>query len=298
MRLIHFSDVHIREIFAPRELPRVGWRRAAAIFELEVCGRARRFGDSLSTLRRLVDAMTALEPDRVLFSGDFTAMATEREFTWAREAVAPLIDSGRLSAVPGNHDRYTRGSVREGRFERFFGSLLQSDLPDAQGKGGFPFVHLIGESLAVIGLDTTRLAPLPGLAFGEIDRTQRELLARILDRDEVRRRAVAILLHHAPLNASGHADTPTHGLRGGSDLLRALKDRPRTSLHFGHIHQRYFLPANGSRPHLFNAGAGTMRPTPGFWVIDLNARGEIESAREVTLEDSAAPVTRRDSALS
>lgn len=298
MRLIHFSDVHIREIFAPRELPRVGWRRAAAIFELEVCGRARRFGDSLSTLRRLVDAMTALEPDRVLFSGDFTAMATEREFTWAREAVAPLIDSGRLSAVPGNHDRYTRGSVREGRFERFFGSLLQSDLPDAQGKGGFPFVHLIGESLAVIGLDTTRLAPLPGLAFGEIDHTQRELLARILDRDEVRRRAVAILLHHAPLNASGHADTPTHGLRGGDDLLRSLTGRPRTSLHFGHIHQRYFLPANSARPHLFNAGAGTMRPTPGFWVIDLNAHGEIESAREVTLEDGATPLASRDSALS
>lgn len=289
MRLIHFSDVHVRETFPLRALPRFGWRRAAALFELEVCGRGRRFGDSLSTLRRLTASMAALEPDHVLFSGDFTALATPREFAWAREALGPLADDRRrFSAVPGNHDRYTRGSVREERFERFFGHLLESDLPEFQGARGFPFVHLVGDTLAVIGLDTTRLAPLPGLAFGRIDPEQRRNLSRILKSDAIRERAVALLMHHAPRSSRGLADTPTHGLVGADALLRSLAARPRTSIHFGHIHQRYFLPACDAHPHLFNAGAGTLRRAPGFWVIELDAGGRIASSREVTLEDAPA----------
>lgn len=291
MRLIHFSDVHVREAFPLRALPRFGWRRAAALFELEVCGRGQQFGDSLDTLRRLTAAMVALRPDHVLFSGDFTALATPREFAWAKEALGPLVsDRRRFSAVPGNHDRYTRGSVRAHRFERFFGHLLESDLPELQGARGFPFVHLVGDRLAVIGLDTTRLAPLPGLAFGQLDGEQRYLLAQILDAEAVRERAVALLMHHAPLGARGRCDTPTHGLFGAGDLLRALARRPRTSLHFGHIHQRYWLPASAVRPHLFNAGAGTLRRAPGFWVIDLDAQGQIASAREECLaEGEVAP---------
>lgn len=290
MRLIHFSDVHVRETFPLRDLPRFGWRRAAALFELEVCGRGQQFGDSRSTLQCLTAAMTSLEPDHVLFSGDFTALATPREFAWAKEALGPLAeDRQRFSAVPGNHDRYTRGSMRQGRFEHFFGHLLASDLPEFQGERGFPFVHLVGDALAVVGLDTTRLAPLPGLAFGQVDPEQRQLLARILDSPALQDRAVALLMHHAPRCARDRADTPTHGLLGAEALLRSLAGRPRTSIHFGHIHQRYFLPASEAHPHLFNAGAGTLRRAPGFWVIDLDAQGQISSAREVTIEGSSVP---------
>ena len=173
--------------------------------------------------------------------------------------------------------------MRSRRFERFFGHLIESDLPALQGPRGFPFVHLVGDALAVIGLDTTRLAPLPGLAFGELDVAQRQRLAKILDHERVRDRAVALLMHHAPLSPRGRPDTATHGLVHAGALLDALAGRPRTSIHCGHIHRRYWLKADGARPHLFDAGAGTLAAAPGFWVIDLDARGELIAAREVGL---------------
>ncbi|MDR0966730.1 MAG: metallophosphoesterase [Myxococcales bacterium] len=284
MRLIHFSDVHVRELFSLRELPRFGWRRALALLELSLAGRGRQFGDSLTTLRRLVATMETFAPDHILFSGDFTALATPHEFEWAKEVLGPWAsDPRRLSVVPGNHDRYTRRSVRERRFERCFGALLESDLPRLQGSAGFPFVRLVGERLAVIGLDTTRLAPFPGLAFGRIDPGQRRLLEDILESEAVRNRAVALLLHHAPLSPHGRPDTLTHGLVDAPELLARLAGRPRTSMHFGHIHHRYWLAANETRPHLFDAGAGTMRCAPGFWVIDLDDAGNVADARDVVL---------------
>jgi 3',5'-cyclic AMP phosphodiesterase CpdA len=214
----------------------------------------------------------------VLLSGDLTALATHPEFQGAREALGKLAwDPQRLSVVPGNHDRYTAHSARDRRFEQYFGHLLKSDLPDYCGPDGYPYVRLVGEKLAVIGLDSTHLAPAPGLAFGRLGFGQLRRLGAILDDPALRGRAVCALVHHAPLHRWGGADSVTHGLWDAKALLALLKGR-HASVHHGHIHQRYWHRATADRPHLFGAGASTMRGDEGYWLIDLAEDGSLTAA--------------------
>ena len=60
-------------------------------------------------------------PDRVVFSGDATALGFEAEFVRAA-ALLGVAGPDRLSglAVPGNHDYYTPGVEASGLFERYF----------------------------------------------------------------------------------------------------------------------------------------------------------------------------------
>ena len=282
MRIVQFSDVHVREDFSFLEAPRFGWRRTAALTELKFGGRARDFGDAGGTFRSLVTAMEARRPDHVLFSGDFTALATEREFAEARDILGDWAkDPARFSAVPGNHDRYTEGSVRERRYERYFGHLLQSDLPELQTDSGFPFVRLLRDSAAVVGLDTTRLAPLPGLSFGEIRPAELRCLDRLLRTDALQSRSVMLLMHHAPFGPEGRPDTPTHGLWRLARFLEVVRQHPRLTIHCGHIHRRYDLAACPEHPRILNPGSGTLHSGPGFYVMEIDDDGGILSVDEV-----------------
>src|ERR1700704_3736910 len=109
IRLIHFSDIHItaqplgwqtRDWFNKR-LP--GW------INFRWLGRAHRFRAADEVVNALVADLIARRPDRLVFSGDATAMGFEPEFVRAVE----LLRVGREDmppglAVPGNHDYYTR----------------------------------------------------------------------------------------------------------------------------------------------------------------------------------------------
>lgn len=285
IRLAHASDVHVQvEVPRTQGLLRLGWRRALAQVELAGLGRARRFAEAERVLSRIAAAMAGSGVDHAVITGDLTCLAYEEEFERAKAALGPLAeDPGRLSIIPGNHDRYTLNAARERRFERHFGPLLRSDLPRFCGPQGYPFVRLLGREAAVVGLDSTRLAPFPGFAFGQIGREQLARLSALLDAPELRGRSVAVLVHHAPLLESGRPDTVTHGLRDAGALLRALAGRP-CSLHHGHVHRRYWLKANASRPDVFNAGSSTMSGREGFWVVELD-EGGARGAREVGRAD-------------
>jgi 3',5'-cyclic AMP phosphodiesterase CpdA len=281
IRLAHISDVHV-QVEAPwtQGLRGLGWRRALAQVELVGLGRARRFRDAERSLARAAAAASASGADHVVITGDFTGVALEEEFQRAKAALGALAgDPSRLSVIPGNHDRYTFNAARERRFERHFGPLLRSDLPRFVGPSGYPFVRMLGREGAVIGLDSTRLAPFPGLAFGQLGREQLGRLSALLEAPELRGRFLSVLVHHAPLVESGRPDSRTHGLRDGASLLRVLAGRP-CSVHHGHVHRRFWLRATGSRPDLFNAGSSTMCGREGFWIVELDADGVL-AAKEL-----------------
>ena len=286
MRIVQFSDVHIREDFSWREAPKFGWRRTVALGELKFGGRARDFGDAGGTLANLAEAIEREAPGLILFSGDFTALSTHREFADARALLKNLLrEPRRFCAVPGNHDRYTPASVNERRFEQYFGDCQTSDLPEFALSTGYPFVRLFGDTLAVIGLDTSLLAPFPGISFGRLDFGSLDRLRRILALDEIQRRRVMVLMHHAPFGPKGRPDTPTHGLQRSRPLMEVLMRHPRLTIHCGHIHRRYQLPAAASHPPIFNPGSGTLHGSPGFFAFELSdTSGEIESVREVRIE--------------
>jgi 3',5'-cyclic AMP phosphodiesterase CpdA len=274
MRFVHCSDVHITEDYFALPLHRLGWRRWVALAELTVGGRAKRYVRAPQVLSAIVRDAQSHGADHFILSGDVTACALEGEFAGARKALGPLAeDRRRCTIVPGNHDVYTPGSIRSGRFARHFGQLLESDMPEYRREGAYPFVRLVGEEAAVVGLLSTRAPPKPAFPYGLLGEAQLEGLATLLRDSRLDGRAVLVTVHHAPRNRQGRPDRWNHGLRDADALLRLLPG-PRFAVLHGHIHERYHHPATADKPHLFGAGSSTEAGHEGYWLIEV-AHGQV-----------------------
>lgn len=290
MRFLHCSDVHITEDYGAIPLLRLGWRRWVALFELKVGGREKAYKEARSTLGRIVEEFQAHRADHLILSGDLTAYALEGEFRGAREALGPLADDkARCTVIPGNHDVYTPGSFREARFEKYFGRLIESDLPEYRRDGKFPFVRLLGQDVAVVGLLSARPPLVPGLSFGVIGRAQLSALHDLVVDERVKHRAVLVVVHHAPLTQHGKADRLHHGLVDAQELFRIIKG-PRFAVLHGHIHRRYHHPASNSRPHIFGAGSSTQSGHEGYWLIDVEGGRIMGATMHAVGEQGRAPV--------
>ncbi|NMO21353.1 metallophosphoesterase [Pyxidicoccus fallax] len=281
MRILHCSDVHITEDYLALPLHRLGWRRWLALVELSLGGRAKRYARAPQVLSTIVREAEAHHVDHLILSGDLTAYALEGEFAGARKALGPLAeDPRRCTVVPGNHDVFTPGSIRSDRFGAHFGQLLHSDLPEYRREGVWPVVRLVGDEVAVVGLHSTRVAPLPAFPYGVIGEAQLDGLAALLKDPRLDGRAVLVTVHHAPRNRKGVADRWNHGLRDADALLRLLPG-PRFAVLHGHIHERYHHPATADRPHLFGAGSSTEAGHEGYWLIEV-ARGQVVGGQQHT----------------
>src|SRR5262249_46156566 len=151
---------------------KLGWRRWLALGELKL-GRALAFADAEASLSQIARRANGDGVDHLVVSGDGTAYSLEAEFSRARAApggIAP--DPPRCPGMPGNHDRYTPGALATRRFEKYFGQLLVSDLPEYCREGPFPFVRLVGQEAAVVGLCSARVPPIPGFSMGLVGRRQ------------------------------------------------------------------------------------------------------------------------------
>ena len=268
MRFLHCSDIHVTQDYARAPFLKLGWRRWLAMLEVTVGGRGNAYAQAKQTLRQIAADVEYQEADALLISGDLTGYATTDEFAEAREALGRVADSSvTCSVIPGNHDCFTPNSERTQRFERYFGHLLASDLPEYRREGPYPYVHLKGEEAAVVGLRSARVQ-LPGFASGTIGAAQLSGLAALLADPRMLGRAVLVMVHHGPLDALGRPDSPIHGLTDGEALLKLLPG-PRFAVLHGHIHQRYHHVATAVRPHMFCAGSSTQRGQEGYWVIDV-----------------------------
>ena len=144
MRIVHLSDIHVWQI-AMNPL-RLLSKRSVGFFEL-ITGRAKRF--RLERLDEVVAYARDLKPDHVLITGDLTTTALPAEFRTARrELQALLTDPGAATVIPGNHDRYTSGSVRYKQFEATFGEFAPP--------GPYPWLRPLDDRTAILGLDPTR----------------------------------------------------------------------------------------------------------------------------------------------
>ena len=112
VRLAHFSDVHVTA-HRPR-WHREDWfnKRFAAWFNLRLMGRGSRFRQAEQVLAALQGDLERRRPDRLIFSGDATAMGFEEEL--ARAAPLLLVNRFPGLAVPGNHDYCTRAAMLSG----------------------------------------------------------------------------------------------------------------------------------------------------------------------------------------
>jgi 3',5'-cyclic AMP phosphodiesterase CpdA len=269
MRFLHCSDVHITHDYFHSPVWPLGWRRWIALLELKFGGRSQDYAQARSTLSKIAEDARRHKVDHLIVSGDLTAYAMESEFEGAKAALSGWVENPSLcSVIPGNHDTYTREVVRERRFQRYFGHLLRSDMPEYCREEEFPFVRLLGNDVAVVGLCSARLNAAPGLSYGAIGKAQLAGLKAIVEDVRMQHRAVLVAVHHAPLRADGRPDKPSHGLKDARALFDVLRG-PRFAVLHGHIHHRYHHEANAERPHILGAGSSTQKGREGYWLIDV-----------------------------
>jgi 3',5'-cyclic AMP phosphodiesterase CpdA len=264
LRIVHLSDVHIwRLAFNPLRLMN---KRALGMVEL-VARRARRF--RLERLRDVVERAVGLEPDHVLITGDLTTTALPEEFRTARAALADLlVDSSRVTVVPGNHDRYTSGSVKYRQFEEWFGAFAPP--------GPYPWLRYLDDYTAVLGLDATRSHIS---ATGRLPEAQLAA-ARELLRDPASRPRRLIVASHYPVAAppAYQHELASKRMKNDAEVRDWLAGVGPHLFCCGHVHAAWAFTPRGLPDQLcLNAGAPLLRdPTglrpPGFLEITLHDR--------------------------
>ena len=251
MRIVHLSDIHVW-LYTLNPL-RLMSKRAVGMMEL-LAGRARKF--RLERLREVIEQVSGLAPDHVLITGDLSTTALADEFRDARAALAPLLaDPSRVTVIPGNHDRYTTGSVRHQQFERQVRRVRPARpvplAPPARRRDGdpgprrHPAAHL-GER-----------APAP-----QAVRAGTRLLAD--PRDRPRRLIVAC---HYPLVAPAAHASELHPkrMKNAEDVARWLAGIGPHLFCCGHVHAAWaFVPDAIPGQLCLNAGAPLLRDPTGL----------------------------------
>jgi 3',5'-cyclic AMP phosphodiesterase CpdA len=268
LRIIHVSDVHVWR-FAVNPA-RLFSKRLVGIAELAI-KRARKF--RLERLAHVVDRVLSLEPDHILITGDLTTTALPIEFRVAREALARwLEDASRATIVPGNHDRYTLGAVRDTRFERTFGAFA--------GGEEYPWLRRIDARTWILGLD----AALAGwTARGRLPSAQLEAAATLwAEQDQLDARLIVAC--HYPLDAPEPFRGELHPKRmtNAHEVAAWLSTVGPHLYCCGHVHRAWsFSPPGIPNQLCLNAGAPLLRDhvgdnPPGFLEIVLDDDVRVE----------------------
>jgi 3',5'-cyclic AMP phosphodiesterase CpdA len=269
LRIAHLSDIHVwRFAWNPA---RLFGKRAVGIVEL-MTGRARRF--RLERLQDVVHKVQSLEPDHILITGDLTTTALPSEFRAARTELAPLLrDPARVTIVPGNHDRYTRGSVRSRKFEEAFGEFGSS--------GAYPWLRPVDTQAAILGLDPTR-AHISARGFLPADQLDR---AEALVADPATRPHRLIVACHYPVAAPPfyRRELAIKRLKNDGEVRDWLAGIGPHLYCCGHVHAAWaFTPEELPNQLCLNAGAPLMRDPTGF---------RLAGFLEIELEGAGVAVT-------
>ena len=271
VRVMHISDVHLDVPFA--SIPWQSWlgKRALGGGNLYL-RRGKHFRRTREKLAALDRFRTEHAVDLVICTGDYTVLGTEAELIAAREAIDPLTRAPRgFVTVPGNHDVYVDDAI--GRFERYFGDLLETDLPEHLADGHWPLVRLVGDSVAVVAVNSARPNSPLWRSSGMIPPRQLLALARVLRDPRVRERFVFVITHYAPRLADGRPDTALHGLVNADELLRICGELPRGAILHGHVHRCFSVRVPDVRPTIFGAGSATQDLREGLWLFDVGPTG-------------------------
>jgi 3',5'-cyclic AMP phosphodiesterase CpdA len=248
VRIAHISDLHVLDLTG------VTWRRfmnkrlTGAVNLLSFRNNAH----PPEMLTALVDHLIERCYDHIVLTGDVSNLALESEFARARADLERLGGPERLTIVPGNHDTYTLGAVRQRRFAQWFGPWMGAE----DGVVAFPFVKTLG-SATVFGLDSTYWT-MPLMSFGRVDGAQKRRLAEHFRRADVRDTFKIVALHHN-MHVRGRLNEATGRLRGRKHLGEVLAAGAVDLVLHGHSHRanRYYLEQAGQRIPVIGCGSST-----------------------------------------
>lgn len=258
VRLAHFSDIHVTARGCTWR--RADWfnKRLSAWINLRWLGRGHRFRDAERVLTALADDLRQRGFDRLLFSGDATALGFAEEIAHAAALLKVHDDAGPPGlAVPGNHDYLTRHDREAGHFERHFAPWQSGERVD---DSIYPFAQRVGAAwlVAVNSAVPNRWA---WDASGRVGAEQLDRLERLLARLQGGPR---ILITHYPVGLpGGKSERRVRELRDLGDLL-AVCHRGGVGLWLhGHRHHAYHQEASELAAFpVICAGSATQR---GRW---------------------------------
>lgn len=237
MRIAHFSDLHVLALdgVPPQRFLN---KRFTGWVNLKVKRSHKHRPTHVLAVAREIKRANV---DHVVITGDLTNLALDQEFVAVRTLLETelALRPDQISAVPGNHDLYTRGAMRDQRFTKYFHDYVASDLPELCADiplGRFPFVKLRGP-VAIVGLSSAVPRP-PLMASGELGKLQLAALKRILAHPEVQKRTPVILLHHPIHNPPSRMKTFVEGLWDADRLIAELSTLHRGLVLHGHLHAR------------------------------------------------------------
>lgn len=176
MLLAHVTDIHV-----------------ADADEYEEPWKARVRKHSTELLDALLADLARFRPDHVVLTGDLTQTSRREEFERARALLDAHLSGVRISALPGNHDRWSEAAMAGRFFEESFGDWTTCDL----GSEGFPYCHLADE-VAFVALDSSPFVPGidPAEVKGLVAPRQLERLQEMAADPRLGERMLVVLLHH------------------------------------------------------------------------------------------------------
>ncbi len=269
VKILHFSDIHVD--VSPKLVPLRDWlgKRivGGANHVLRRRKRFRRTREKLAALGRFAEEQAI---DLAVCTGDYTILGTEVELAAARAAVDPLTRRplGYVT-VPGNHDVYLHDTIREKRFDKYFGEFLISDLPELASADGWPLIRLFGDDLAILAVRSARPNPQIWRSSGLIEPGELRALEAALADPRVRDRFIVIATHYALRRPDGTRDRVTHGLENADQMLAMISHLPRACVVHGHIHERFHLRLPGVGPTILGGGSATHEGEEGFWMLEI-----------------------------
>lgn len=246
MRIAHLSDVHALALDGVRPWSFLN-KRVAGYINLRL---NRREKHPVSLFRAMVADLNARPVDHVVVTGDLTNLSLAPEFRLAREILDGIaIGAEHVTVIPGNHDVYTLGALREKLFHSVLAPYASSD---GMAAVQFPSVRVRGE-VAIIGL-TTALPSPPPLADGWLGRAQLAALESTLQRLEGKFRV--LLLHHPPYE---NRHSILRGLRDRRALQKVLARAGAELILHGHEHRdlRHELAGPRGAIPVIGVGSGT-----------------------------------------
>src|SRR5690554_50994 len=250
MKLGHLSDLHVLKIEHPRPWHYLNKRIVGGTNLL--MKRSKRHSSSV-VVRALDRLQNDCKVDHIAITGDLSNLALDSEFYESARILASIPDAARrVSVIPGNHDYYTPQAAKNQRFEQYFAPYIRSDLPGYRGESAYPYCHLRGDDVAIIGMNSA--IPTPWFfATGRVEAEQLKRLGAMLDDPQVRHRFKVVMIHHHLLPYEHSRVEFTRRLINASEVLETLRRHDVDLAIHGHNHHFSTIEI----PHL--RGTGTLR---------------------------------------
>lgn len=278
MKIGHISDIHI---FALSSL------RPQRFLNKRLLGGAnlllrRRKSHSTALVQQAIKQLNELKVDHVAISGDITNLALEEEFALASNVISTIEGAPQsVSIVPGNHDAYIKDATQKRLFEHTFAHYLKSDLPEYQLDSGYPFCHMLHDSVALIGLNSAIPTPY-FISGGRVDERELRALLQILEDDRLKNRFVVVMVHHHLLPFPHSRSEIPRRMANAPELLNILRKKDVGLAIHGHNH--YFQ--THTLPHLHGMGDLVISEAGSTSVTHIHNPMKAGKFNVINIEDS------------